>query len=160
MKTMLMTAGLLCSSLLASAAMAQTSTPPAANQPSSSPSATASGPSGFLTHLGPGSMLVFDLMDQDVAGPDNKDIGEIEDVILDRTGRVMALVVEVDEGLGDRTVAVPMSAIQFNTADATTGSVPGAGQTAGTPAARSDDIRIVLNIPADQLKSAPEFDDD
>ena len=161
MKTMLMTAGLLCSSLLASAAMAQTSTPPAAIQPSSSPSATASSPSGFLTHLGPGSMLVSDLMDQDVAGPDNKDIGEIEDVILDRTGRVMALVVEVDEGLGDRTVAVPMSAIQFNTADAaTTGSVQGAGQTAGTPAARSDDIRIVLNIPADQLKSAPEFDDD
>jgi uncharacterized protein YrrD len=101
-------------------------------------------------------------MDQDVVGPDNKEIGEVDDVILDRTGRVVALVIEADEGVGDRTVAVPMSAVQMNAADAaTTGSVQGSGQAAGGSAARnSGDMRIVLNIPADQLKSAPEFDED
>jgi sporulation protein YlmC with PRC-barrel domain len=161
MKTMLMTAGLLCSTLLASTAMAQTSTPPAAGQTAGS-SAAAPASSGFLTRLSPDTMLVSDLMDQDVIGADNKDIGEIEDVVLDRNGRVVALVVEVDEGIGDRTIALPMSAFQVNTADAaTTGSVQGSGQNAGTSAARSsDDMRIMLNMPVDQLKSAPEFDED
>jgi sporulation protein YlmC with PRC-barrel domain len=151
MRKTLITAGLLGSALLASAAMAQTS-------PAPQPSAPASGSSEFITRLSPGSMLVSDLMDQDILGADNKDIGDVEDVVLDRNGRVVALVVEIDEGLGDRTVALPLSAFQMNAADAsTTGSV----QT-GTPSAarNDDDMRIVLTTPVDQLKSAPEFDDD
>jgi len=151
MRKTLITAGLLGSALLASAAMAQTS-------PGSQPSAPASGSSEFITRLSPGSMLVSDLMDQDILGADNKDIGDVEDVVLDRNGRVVALVVEIDEGLGDRTVALPLSAFQMNAADtSTTGSV----QT-GTPSAarNDDDMRIVLTTPVDQLKSAPEFDDD
>ena len=155
MRKTLIAAGLLGSTLLAPAAMAQST--PAGQQNAS----------GFITQLGPDAMLVSDLMDQDVVGPDNKEIGEVDDVILDRTGRVIALVIEADAGIGDRTVAVPMSAIQMNAADAaTTGSVQGSGQgsgqASGGSAARnsSDDMRIVLNIPAEQLKSAPEFDED
>ncbi|MDP8918159.1 MAG: PRC-barrel domain-containing protein [Pseudomonadota bacterium] len=151
MRKTLIAAGLLGSTLLATAAMAQSA--PAGQQNAS----------GFITQLGPDAMLVSDLMDQDVVGPDNKEIGEVDDVILDRNGRVIALVIEADEGIGDRTVAVPMSAIQMNAADATTtGSVQGSGQASGGSAARnsSDDMRIVLNIPAEQLKSAPEFDED
>lgn len=150
MRKTLIAAGLVGSTLLATAAMAQ-STP--ASQPNAS---------GFITQLSPDAMLVSNLMDQDVVGPDNKEIGEIDDVILDRNGRVIALVIEADEGIGDRTVAVPMSAIQMNAADAaTTGSIQESGQATGGSAARNsgDDMRIVLNIPADQLKSAPEFDD-
>jgi len=152
----LLTAGLLGSTLLASAAFAQ-STPPAANQPSSAATSA-----GFLTRLEPGQMLASKIMDEDVVGADNKDIGDIEDLVLDRTGRIVAVVVEVDEGLGDRTVALPLSAIQMNAPDAaTTGSVQGSGQTGATSASRdSDDMRIVVTTPVDQLKSAPEFDDD
>jgi len=151
MRKTLIVAGLLGSTLLATSAMAQ-STP--AGQPNAS---------GFITQLSPDAMLVSDLMDQDVVGPDNKELGEVDDVILDRNGRVIALVIEADGGISDRTVAVPMSAIQMNAADAaTTGSVQGSGQAAGGSATRnsSGDMRIVLNIPADQLKSAPEFDED
>ena len=150
MRKTLIAAALLGTTLLAPAAMAQSAPAGQAN------------PSGFITQLGPDAMLVSDLMDQDVVGPDNKEIGEVDDVILDRTGRVVALVIEADEGIGDRTVAVPMSAVQMNAADAaTTGSVQGSGQATGGSAARnSGDMRIVLNIPADQLKSAPEFDED
>jgi sporulation protein YlmC with PRC-barrel domain len=151
MRKTLITAGLLGSALLTSAAMAQTS-------PAPQPSAPTSGSSEFTTRLSPDSMLVSDLMDQDILGADNKDIGDVEDVVLDRNGRVVALVVEIDEGLGDRTVALPLSAFQMNSADAsTTGSV----QT-GTPSTtrNDDDMRIVLTTPVDQLKSAPEFDDD
>ncbi len=152
----LLTAGLLGSTLLASAAMAQ-STP-------AQPSSGAAAPAGvnFITRLEAGQMLASKIMDEDVVGADNKDIGDVEDLVLDRSGKVVAVVIEVDEGLGDRTVALPLSTIQMNAADAaTTGSVQGSGQTTGSTSARkSDDMRIVVNMPVDQLKSAPEFDDD
>ena len=156
MKKLLLTAGLLGSTLLASAALAQTT--PA--QPSSG--ATAPAGVNFMTRLEAGQMLASKIMDEDVVGADNKDIGDIEDLVLDRSGKVVAVVVEVDRGLGDRTVALPLSAVQINAADAaTTGSVQGSGQTTGSTMTRSsDDMRIVVNMPVDQLKSAPEFDDD
>ncbi len=156
MKKLLLTTGLLGSTLLASAAMAQ-STP-------AQPSSGAAAPAGmnFMTRLEAGQMLASKIMDEDVVGPDNKDIGDIEDLVLDRNGRIVAIVVEVDEGLGDRTIALPLSAIQMNAPDAaTTGSVQGSGQSAGSTSARSsDDMRIVVNTPIDQLKSAPEFEED
>jgi len=154
----LIAAGLLGSTLLASAAVAQTA-PTSPAQPSTG--ANASAASSFVTRLEPGQMLASKIMDEDVVGADNKDIGDIEDLVLDRSGRVVAVVVEVDEGLGDRTVALPLSAVQMNAADAaTTGSVQGSGQTAGSSARNSDDLRIVVSTPVDQLKAAPEFDDD
>lgn len=153
MRKTLIVAGLLGSTLLASAAMAQTSPAPAPQ-----PSAPASNSSEFITRLSPGSMLVSDLMDQDILGTDNKDIGDVEDVVLDRSGRVVAIVIEVEEGLGDRTVALPLSAFQMNAADATT---TGSVQTGTASVARNDDdMRIIVSIPVDQLKAAPEFDDD
>jgi sporulation protein YlmC with PRC-barrel domain len=148
----LLTAGLLGSTLLASAAMAQ-STP---SQPSSGTTAPAG--VNFITRLVAGQMLASKIMDEDVVGADNKDIGDVEDLVLDRSGKVVAVVIEVDKGLGDRTVALPLSAVQMSAADAaTTGSVQGSGT---TTTRSSDDMRIVVNIPIDQLKSAPEFDED
>ena len=61
-------------------------------------------------------MLASKIMDEDVVGADNKDIGDVEDLVLDRSGKVVAVVIEVDKGLGDRTVALPLSAIQMNAA--------------------------------------------
>ncbi len=151
MKTLLMT-GFLGSALLVTGAMAQS---PA---PASDPSVNSA---RFMTQLSPGSMLLSDFMDQDVVGPDNKDIGEVEDVVLDRDGKVSAVVIEVDEGLGDRTVALPMNAFQMSMDAEATGSVQGSNQNAGSSgASRSGTMRLMLNMPVDQLKSAPEFDDD
>jgi sporulation protein YlmC with PRC-barrel domain len=151
MKTLLM-AGLLGSTLLATGAMAQSSP--------TTPSSSASNSTQFITQLGPDSMLLSDFMDLDVTGPDNKDIGDVEDVVLDRNGKVAAVVIEVDEGLGDRTVALPMTAFQMGAASETTGSVQGSNRNAGlSNASRSDEMRLMLNMPLDQLKSAPEFDD-
>ena len=154
MKTTL-TAGLLFSALMTTTAMAQTSPAPA-SPPSSTTGASAA--PGFLTRLEPGQILASRIMDADVLGADDKDIGDVEDVVLDRSGKVVGLVIEVEKGLGDRTVALPLSAFQMNAADAaTTGSV----RTGGASAARNDDdMRIVVTMPVDQLKAAPEFDDD
>ena len=144
----LIAAGLLGSALLASAALAQTSPAPQPGTPA---------PANFMTRLEQGQMLASRLMDADLMGTDNKDIGDVEDVVLDRNGGVVALVVDIDDGIGDRTLALPLSAFQINADAATTGSL----QSGTTSAARrDDDMRIVLTVPVDQLKSAPEFDDD
>ena len=154
MKTLLMV-GLLGSSLLATGALAQSSLP-TASQAAPAPNAPE-----FMTQLSPGAMLLSDFMDQDVVGPDNDDIGDVEDVVLDRNGRVAAVVVEVEEGFGDRTVALPMSAFRMSADAETTGSIQGSDRTAGSPNANTaDDMRLMLNMPLDQLKSAPEFDED
>ncbi|WP_426954820.1 PRC-barrel domain-containing protein [Muricoccus radiodurans] len=58
---------------------------------------------------GLGEMRAKELMDRDVYGTDGR-IGEVEDLILDFAGaRVVAVVIEVDRGLGraDRYVTVP-----------------------------------------------------
>lgn len=154
MKTLLM-AGLLGSTLLAPAAMAQ-SEQTHANQPSQPANS-----SQFLTQMPAGSMLLSDLMDEDVVGPDNKDIGDVEDVLLDRNGQVAAIVIEVEEGLGDHTVALPFNAFQIMPEAETTGSVQGSSQNAGSSRANmSGEMRLMLNMPVDQLKAAPEFDED
>jgi sporulation protein YlmC with PRC-barrel domain len=153
MKKLAMTAALLGTTLLASGAMAQTAptTPPAAGT-------ATPGTTQFITKLSPDTMLLSDLMDLDVMGPDNKDIGDVEDVVLGRDGKVAAVVIEVDEGIGDRTVALPMTAFQLVPDAATTGSV----QTGSTTSAMrdSDDMNLKIDMSADQLKSAPEFDHD
>ena len=155
MKKTTLTAGLLFSALMASTAIAQTSPAPA-SPPSSTTGASAA--PGFLTRLEPGQILASRIMDADVLGADDKDIGDVEDVVLDRSGKVVGLVIEVEKGLGDRTVALPLSAFQMNAADATT---TGSVRTGGASAARNDDdMRIVVTMPVDQLKAAPEFDDD
>jgi len=155
MRKLMLATGLLGSTLLASAVLAQT-TPSAPAQPAGANSPAAN----FMTRLEAGQMLASDIMDEDVVGPDDDDIGEIEDLVLDRDGRIVGVLLQVDEGLGDRTVALPLSAFQVNGRDmATTGSVQGSGQTASA-ARDDDDRRIVLTIPVDQLKSAPEFEED
>ncbi|WP_243373793.1 PRC-barrel domain-containing protein [Microvirga solisilvae] len=153
MKTLLM-AGLLGSTLLATGAFAQ-SEQTHSNQPSQ-----AANSSQFMTQLPAGSMLLSDLMDEDVIGPDNKDIGDVEDVILDRNGKVAAVVIEVEEGIGDRTVALPLNAFQMMPDAETTGSVQNSNQNTGSSNTNmSGEMRLMLNMPVDQLKSAPEFDD-
>lgn len=156
MKKLVMTAALLGTTLLASGAMAQTAptTPPASG-------AAPAGSVQFITQLSPNTMLLSDLMDLDVVGPDNKDIGDVEDVVLGRDGKIAAVVIEVDKGIGDRTVALPMSAFQLVPEASTTGSVQGSGQAGNNTAAMrdSDDMNLKLNMSVEQLKSAPEFDD-
>ncbi len=149
MKKLAMTAAFLGTTLLASGAMAQTAptTPPAA------------GSTQFITQLSPDAMLLSDFMDLDVMGPDNKDIGDVEDVILGRDGKVAAVVIEVDKGIGDRTVALPMTSFQLVPDASTTGSVQGSGNTASAMR-DADDMNLKIDMSAEQLKSAPEFDHD
>jgi sporulation protein YlmC with PRC-barrel domain len=176
MRMKLVAAGLLCSTLLASTALAQTPAPPASNAQAPTGS-VGSGPTGtpFITQQTQGVLRVSDLIGQSVFGANNQDVGEIEDVILDSAGRIAAIVIEMEGGLGldDREIAVPISSIQVDPVDSTaaTGTIGSRGLPASTPEGQQTRAetamnniiapgRVVLTIPVDQLKSAPEFDED
>jgi sporulation protein YlmC with PRC-barrel domain len=84
----------------------------------------------------------------DVAGlpPGWEDIGEVNDIVIDREGRVQAVLVDIGGflGIGERRVAVNMEALRF-VADSAT-------------AADADDFFLVINADRAALENAPAYD--
>jgi hypothetical protein len=71
---------------------------------------------GYLREVPPGIFSAERLKGVEVIGADITRIGEIEDVMVDRTGRVAAVVIGVGGflGIGSKSVAVPFEALLFN----------------------------------------------
>ncbi len=159
---------LLGSTLLGSAAMAE-------EQPLGATDARP-GNTQFITNAGSGVIPASKLIGQDIYGANNEEIGEVDDIVIDQNGGIAAFVIDLDDvpGMDDRTVAVPVQAIQINPEqdDAeTTGSVQGAtgpsnapqGQQSGSVKAMGrvlDPDRVVLTMPMDQLQALPAFEDE
>ena len=104
---------------------------------------TASGAGGnvaYMTRREPGVMRASDLIGTDVYSAANEDMGEVDDVLINRSGQVVGLVLGIGGflGLGETKVAVPMNAVQLRPRDAvrsgagTAGTTGGAAGTAGT----------------------------
>jgi sporulation protein YlmC with PRC-barrel domain len=74
------------------------------------------------------------------------DIGEINDVIMSRDGNVEAVLVDIGGflGIGERQIAVDMSAIRFVADDATVEDL--------------SDYFLVMNAPRTMLQVAPAYD--
>src|SRR3954463_3849458 len=103
----------LATTILSSTVWAQTN-PPA---PSSTPPTTAApAQSGqFLTQEKPGQWRASKLKGLDVYNNSNEKIGDIREVLLNRDGKVEAVVIGVGGflGLGEHDVAVPFSEVKF-----------------------------------------------
>ena len=139
-----MAACLVVTAFAAAPALAQTSSPsaptdrPAASgsgstttgspamQPGASSSSTAgqssssmgqsSAMSGqFMTKMETNQIMASDLIGTRVVSANNESIGDINDVIVDRNGQVMAAVVGVGGflGIGEKDVAVPFKSLEF-----------------------------------------------
>ena len=93
---------------------------------------------GFVVRQGPDQILGSNLMNADVIGATGENIGNVDDVLLDDQGRVLAIVVGVGGflGIGQRDVAIPVDALNFVTAQvaATGATQPTATGTLGAPA--------------------------
>jgi len=92
----------------------------------------------------------------DVLGPDNAHIGNVNDMLFDKQGKILGLIVGVGGflGIGEKNVAIDMSAFQPVPPD--TGSSSGGGSTMS----RSDDptmTKLKVSWTKDQLKAAPDF---
>jgi sporulation protein YlmC with PRC-barrel domain len=91
------------------------------------------------TEIPASAMTVTDWYKQDVYDPNDAKIGEIMDVLVDKSGMVSTLIVGVGGflGAGEKDVAVP-----FHDVSATT---------------KNSKVHLVMNTTKDSLKSAPGF---
>jgi hypothetical protein len=90
---------------------------------------------------GSGQLLASNLKGANVVGPDNENIGNVADILLDKYGKVSAYVVGLGGflGLGPKDVAVAPDSFQI------------------LPGDRDSPFKLKLTINKDQLKSAAEF---
>lgn len=138
----------------------------------------------FVTIPASGAWRVSDLKDKPVYSVDGSNIGDINDVLVSQNGSVNAVIISVGGflGIGEKDVAVNMSALQMAPNDMTaatgtagtgtpamdnsnaTAAQPGAADMAanGSGAVKDDGDnlpdRIVLNVTRDQLEKAPAFE--
>jgi sporulation protein YlmC with PRC-barrel domain len=91
------------------------------------------------TEIPASAMTVTDWYKQDVYDPNDAKIGQIMDVLVDKSGRVSTLIVGVGGflGAGEKDVAVP-----FLDVSATS---------------KNNKMYLVMNTTKDSLKSAPGF---
>ena len=169
----------LCSVALigSSAYGADTSTPPA-NQP-----AQTQAPSGvnFVTSQEKTQWRAPKLIGVGVYGPDDKQIGKIDDLLLDKNGSAQTIVIGVGGflGFGKKDVAVPFSAMQWRTEARKAPAADQPPSSAGNPAAPGTTTarqpamtetdpataeasqgypdKAILNVTLAQLKAAPDF---
>jgi sporulation protein YlmC with PRC-barrel domain len=68
----------------------------------------------FLKTLPMDALLVSNLHTQAIYDPDEKKVGKVEDLLLDRSGKVEAVIISVGGflGVGEKEVAVPFEAIK------------------------------------------------
>jgi len=141
----------------------------------------------FMTQMRGQQMMASKLIGTTVVSTNNESIGDLNDVILDRSGQVMAVVVGVGGflGIGEKDVAVPFSSLEFasreqmnaannaagnvtstgstsgggatNRSTATTGNTGGNGASTSPDSVGSAPDRIMLRMTKAELQSAPSF---
>lgn len=132
---------MLAGTVLALPALAQTTTAPAGSRPQNAPATTqqnqnaagsqtmSSGQSGtnikYITQNRRDLWRASKLEGLNVYNQDNEKIGDINEVLVDRQGRVEAVVIGVGGflGLGERSVAVPFEALQWQNQERTASAI-------------------------------------
>jgi sporulation protein YlmC with PRC-barrel domain len=148
LKTLMVTAA--ASALMLSGAVAQ-------EKPSTNQQAAKSETSSphFVKEQGADHFVFSKFKGTNVIGPDNAKVGDVTDMLFDKNGKIMGLIVGVGGflGIGEKNVAIAMDAFQMMPADTgTTGS-------AGSAARDHDptDVKLKVTWTKDQLKNAPDF---
>ncbi|WP_292532239.1 PRC-barrel domain-containing protein [Methylocystis sp.] len=93
----------------------------------------------FLTTLPQNALLVSNIHEQNVYDPQENKIGEIKDLVLDRSGKITAAIVSVGGflGIGEKDVAVAFDNIKA--------------------AERNNKWWLTMNATKDELKNATGF---
>ena len=127
------------------AAFAQTT--PAAPAPDRAVTQDTATRAGAMTTMAPDQIRVTDMDGATVYDTQNRNVGDVKDMLLDKDGRVAAVILDVGSflGMGGKMVAVPMSDIkvtfQKSNADSSTNKP-----------------RFTVNMTKEQLKSAQAFE--
>jgi sporulation protein YlmC with PRC-barrel domain len=96
------------------------------------------------------------LIHMNVYNGQNEKIGDIKELMLDKSGKVESVVIGVGGflGAGEHDVAVKFEQLKWSNGSATTGS----GQSDSKNTGKTYPDHAVLNATKDQLKSMPNFD--
>jgi sporulation protein YlmC with PRC-barrel domain len=143
------------SALMVSGAMAQASPP--ANPPAAKVDAAPADTAKFISAQSADQWVFSKFKGTDVIGPDNAQVGNVNDVLFDKNGKILGLIVGVGGflGIGEKSVAIDMSAFQPVPAD--TGSTTGAGGGAMSSSNDPTAVKLKVTWSKDQLKNAPDF---
>jgi hypothetical protein len=152
------------SALMVSGAMAQAS-PPSDPPKAAAPKADAApvDAAKFISSQSTDQWVFSKFKGTNVLGPDDAKVGDVSDMLFDKSGKIIGLIVGVGGflGIGEKSVAIDMGA--FQVVPASTGSTMGAGGGAGgagAGAGGSDDptnVKLKVTWTKDQLKAAPDF---
>jgi len=134
----------------------------------SSASATDMSAPKFLTQEGANQWRASKLVGVNVYGPNDAKVGDINEVIIDRDGKVAAVVIGVGGflGIGEKNVALPYASLQWSDTPRSgrsstgNGGSMGAGSTASTSNSSADrgyPDHATLTMTKDDLKNAPSF---
>lgn len=165
-------ATLFSTALIGSSVYAADNPPAPAN-----PAAQTQAPSGatFVTSQEKSQWRAPKLIGVGVYGSDDKQIGKIDDLLLDKNGSAQTIVIGVGGflGFGKKDVAVPFSAMQWRTevrkvpaTDQPTPMTATSGQQpppmketdpAVTEASQGYPDKAILSVTLDELKAAPDF---
>jgi sporulation protein YlmC with PRC-barrel domain len=171
MITKYLTAGLVGSALLATAAFAQT---PTATGDRATMAPAAASDSSFQ-----GNWRASKVVGLSVYNDNNESLGAINDLLMDKSGNIKAVVIGVGGflGVGEHLVAIPMDKIKFvnepvaytgmsggpNSAGSRPASTTTTGAANNAPAATASKPNpwypdhAVLSTTKDELKAMPEF---
>ena len=172
--------------MFAAAAIAQTSAPSTApsapSAPSAAPAAPATAPAAPATSskapemnlAGQGKWRASKLVGVDIYGPDDKKVGDVTEIIVDKTGKIEMITVGVGGflGIGSKDVAIPFEQVTWSDqpvappAPAPSTSGTGASGTSGgmaspPPAAAAPKAPAMypdhgkINMTKEQLTAAP-----
>ncbi|WP_051678909.1 PRC-barrel domain-containing protein [Xanthobacter sp. 91] len=125
--------------LLSTTAMAQTAAPTGTMGATTSATAATGMAPTFVTRQMADQHMASNLIGSAVRGPADENLGDINDLLIDRSGNVAAVVIGVGGflGIGEKDVAVPFQSVEVNRVDGKD--------------------RLVLRKTKDELKNAPTF---
>lgn len=133
------------SAVLATAAFAQSTSPPSSSSPppaqASSPANETSGKMNFVSSQKPDQWLASKFKGTNVVGSDNQKIGDVSDILFDKSGKVEAFVISVGGFLGVGSKEVALAPSSFDV-------VPGQNGSA-------DQLKLAAT--KEQLKDAQNF---
>ncbi len=124
-------------------------------------------PRHFLAGQAPDQVLASAILGIDVAGPEGELIGNVDDLLVDREGRLLAVLVGIGGflGIGAKDVAIPIDALTFDLETDPAVVEPPAG--AADPhedrsavwswGANENLRRVVVDFTRAELDHAPDF---
>lgn len=124
------------------------------------PAADAAGSATYLTEQAENQISVSDFMGQPIYTADNQSIGDINDLLVQDDGGVVAAVVGVGGflGIGEKNVAIPFDKITITreTASGDAADAAADGETQAEVVAEAE-VRLTTTETAESLTNAPEF---